>query len=133
MEAAAELPVDRQVEAVELAGEIAVELTALLVERRRRLQDPRRDPCREIDEQHLGVLARQADADEAAWRAGQEQRPERRIDGRVGDVEQALGGGDLGDSRGPPVALGSPLRLRSGFARLVVFVFVVMPAPFAIV
>src|SRR3954471_13570196 len=67
-EAAAEAPVERQVEAVELALEVEVELAADLVQLRRRLEDPRRDPRGEVDQQLVGFLIRQSDPDQAAPR-----------------------------------------------------------------
>ena len=78
---------------VELALEVEVELAARLVELGRRLQHPRRDPLGEVDEQLVGVLVRQPDPDQPARRLRQQQRPEGRVGGRVGDVEQALLGG----------------------------------------
>src|ERR1700744_3583933 len=54
-EAARQLPVDRQLEGVAAAGEVVVELTPLLVEAGRVLEDARGDPPGQVGEHRLGV------------------------------------------------------------------------------
>ena len=77
----------------QLAVEVEVELAARLVEPGRGLQHPRGDPRGELVEELLGVRFGSPTPDESARRGGQQQRPEGRIDGCVGDVEQPLRGG----------------------------------------
>jgi hypothetical protein len=88
-------PVDRDVEVVALAFEVLLQLAPFLVEPGRRLEDARRDPSGESLEGFVVgdpavAAAGQLDPDDTAVGASDQQLPEGRVDGRVGDVDEAV-------------------------------------------
>ena len=86
------LEVELEVECLPPALEVLVELAARVVERR--TQDADAEASREPFDVALG-LGVVRDPAQPAWRRGEEQRPEWRVEEVVGDVEQARrrGGG----------------------------------------
>jgi hypothetical protein len=88
---------------VAAALEVLVELAAHGVQGGRGLHHARRQPLCHLLEHRVVGLAREGHAHQPGRRGGHEQRPDRRVEGRVGHVEQALGGGPLREALGDPV------------------------------
>ena len=79
------------VEGVQSAGEVLVELACDGVEPTRSLEDARADSIGEVLQDLVVVLDFVCDADEAELGCGQQQGADRRVDGAVADVEDAVG------------------------------------------
>ena len=94
-----EAEVERQVEAGAAPGEVLLELAGGLVEPPRGAQDPGADLAGQASEHRVEALAFVGDPDQPGRGGGQQQRADRRVEGAVGDVEQALVLG-LGDEPG---------------------------------
>ena len=81
MKAVRERPVELDVELLELAGEVAVELLAHVGERGVVLRDPDVQPLPEVVGQALGRLARERQAQQPLRPARECQEADRRVDG----------------------------------------------------
>ena len=88
-EPAGKLQIEGDVERAPLPGEIFVELARRAVEPPGRGEDARANPRGEPGQDRVVILAPERDAHEALFRRREEKRPERAVDGPIGDVEQA--------------------------------------------
>jgi len=90
-EAVGEAEVQRQVEGGPLSGEVVLELAGGRLQACRGAQQPGADGARKLLQHRVVVLDGVSHPDQALLGCGQQQRPERSVDGAVGDVEDALG------------------------------------------
>src|SRR5712692_2887138 len=90
-EAGRERPVDPGAEPTATAGEVLVEVAADLGEPGGCFEDPGRDPGGQVVEHVVGTFVRVGQSHEARRCERHQQWAERRVDARVGHVEQALG------------------------------------------
>ena len=90
-ESADELQIEGQVELLELAGQVGVDLACGVVEDARDAHDARTDRHRQFGQHLLEVFERERDTHEPGVRCGEQQLPDAGLDGPVRDVDQSRG------------------------------------------
>ena len=111
-EAARELPVDRELEVVAMAGEVLLELPARLVEAARGCEQARRDALgKALQDRVLGaVVVEVGEAEQTAIAGGDQQPADGGVERRAGDVEQP-GGGRANSSSSNSVMASTPFAI----------------------